>query len=326
MPAQAQSIPAPTKAVAPSSVRTKPTRRSDHEAQPRASLRTLIEGYRPRISGVLVFVGYLLLSWVAFEGWQSRAEQPLTPESGLGYALGIVGGTLMLLLLLYPLRKRLSIMRHLGPIRYWFRTHMLFGVLGPVLILYHSGFRLGSTNANVALFCMLAVAGSGLFGRYFYTRIHHGLYGRRATLEELRRDVETLKAALETRLRSIPEIHARLEAFDARAAAICEQPTWKIWQPVWLGAATWWAYLSLRHYLRGKIFEEAIRTGCSPRQARRLEQHYLRHVGARLASVRKIAELRIYERLFSVWHIVHFPLFLMLVVSGLVHVLAVHIY
>jgi len=52
----------------------------------------------------------------------------------------------------------------------------------------------------------------------------------------------------------------------------------------------------------------------------------LRHVGARLESIRKIAEFHFYERLFSLWHHLHFPLFLMLIVSGIVHVIAVHMY
>ena len=63
-------------------------------------------------------------------GWQSSAERPLTAEQGAGYALGIIGGCLMLLLLLYPLRKHLRLMRNWGPVKYWFRLHMLFGVLG----------------------------------------------------------------------------------------------------------------------------------------------------------------------------------------------------
>ncbi len=62
---------------------------------------------------------------------------------------------------------------------------MMMGIIGPVCILIHCGFSLGATNSNIALFSMLTVAGSGIFGRYFYSKIHHGLYGRKATLAEL---------------------------------------------------------------------------------------------------------------------------------------------
>ena len=123
---------------------------------------------------------------VLYYGWSIRDEGHLTAESGLGYALGIIGGSLMLLLLLYPLRKRVRRMRRWMHVRHWFRMHMIFGILGPVFIMLHSGFKLGSTNGTVALFSMLVVAMSGFVGRYFYTKIHYGLYGRRANFDELK--------------------------------------------------------------------------------------------------------------------------------------------
>src|SRR5262249_23263690 len=47
-------------------------------------------------------------------GWQNSDEGYLTPESGIGYALGIIGGSAMLLLLGYPLRKRLASLKIIG--------------------------------------------------------------------------------------------------------------------------------------------------------------------------------------------------------------------
>ncbi len=47
-----------------------------------------------------------------------------------------------------------------------------------------------------------------------------------------------------------------------------------------------------------------------------------RHIDA----VRRVTELTTYERLFSLWHVLHLPLFFMLLVAGIVHVVAVHVY
>ena len=113
-----------------------------------------------------IFITVLLIS-----GFLGRDESYLSPTDGMGYALGIIGGSLMLLLLFYPLRKSWRVMQNWGPIKYWFQLHMLFGVLGPVLVLFHSNFSLGSTNSNLALFSMLIVAGSGLIGRYLCVKI-----------------------------------------------------------------------------------------------------------------------------------------------------------
>jgi len=44
-------------------------------------------------------------------GWLNRGQDYLTPESGVGYWLGIAGVGLMLMLLLYPLRTRVASLR-----------------------------------------------------------------------------------------------------------------------------------------------------------------------------------------------------------------------
>ena len=62
---------------------------------------------------------------------------------------------------------------------------MVFGVLGPTLILFHSNFSFGSTNSTVASLAMASVVLSGLIGRYLYARVHNGLYGQKAAVREL---------------------------------------------------------------------------------------------------------------------------------------------
>jgi hypothetical protein len=279
-------------------------------SSPRSSL---VEMYRPRARGFLLAMGYLAVLAIIGYGWQHRIEQPLTAETGMGYALGIVGGTLMLLLLLYPLRKHAGFMRHLGPVRFWFRTHMLFGIIGPVCILFHSGFQLGSLNSNIALFCMLLVAGSGLIGRYFDTRIHHGLYGRKATLEELTRHAELLGGSLEDHLADYPKIREQIRTFETVAHRKPAGIFSSFFTFSSLGFRTWLLYLSLWRQIPATL----------PAAQRKA---LLRHIGAQLESVRKVTEFYFYERLFSIWHVLHFPLFLMLVLSGIVHVIAVHMY
>jgi hypothetical protein len=269
-----------------------------------------------------VLASYTLVMFLIYAGWQQRPEWPMTAESGPGYALGIIGGTLMLLLLLYPLRKHSKFMRKLGPTKYWFRTHMLFGVLGPVCILFHSGFQLGSLNSSVALFCMLIVASSGLVGRYFYTKIHHGLYGQKASLQELQEHSHLIGQALIEKLESTPWILDRIQHFEKH---VSDQPTSLIgctWTLFSLGIRTWSLYLLFRLSSDVKKFSlnnEYILN-------RKYKAHLNRHVGAHLASIRKLAEFHFYERLFAIWHVLHFPLFLMLIVSGVVHVIAVHMY
>lgn len=157
---------------------------------------------------------YLSIFVLIFAGWKNKEFSNLTPESGSGYWLGIIGGSLMLLLLLYPLRKKMRILNMLGSIKHWFKIHMLFGVLGPVAILFHANFSLGSTNSNVAFFSMVIVASSGLIGRYFYAKIHHGLYGRKASLKELRESLKESKSNLGSHFALTKEVVEKIKSTE----------------------------------------------------------------------------------------------------------------
>ena len=154
---------------------------------------------------------YLLLTLLILMGYLLRDFGFVTPENGPGYWLGIIGGSLMLALLLYPLRKRLRILHFLGPTKHWFRMHMAFGLIGPLLILYHCNFKLGSINSQVALYCMLLVAGSGIIGRHFYARIHRGLYGKKTSLRELQTDLSASVEKSHGLATLMPNLVARLD-------------------------------------------------------------------------------------------------------------------
>jgi hypothetical protein len=166
----------------------------------------------------IIFVGAAL---VLIIGIQLPVAHYLSPKSGLGYAIGIVGGSLILAQLLYAVRKRVRSLRWLGSVPGWFQTHMMMGIIGPVCILIHCGFSLGATNSNIALFSMLTVAGSGIFGRYFYSKIHHGLYGRKASLSELQERASELQER-STKLLMMPELAKLVEDEEQRILAVAD--------------------------------------------------------------------------------------------------------
>ena len=268
----------------------------------------------------------LALAAALVTGWLYRDEGHLTPEDGLGYWLGIVGAGAMLLLLLYPLRKRMRMLRDLGSVSGWFRLHMVLGLIGPALIVFHSNFKLGSLNSNVALFSMLIVAASGLIGRYLYGRIHLGLYGRRAEIEELLTDVDNLKRAIEGGLPLSGDLSAALEAHAARAAAGRSG-----------AASSFLALLGLRLRSPGQqarivrlaewqIAIEGKRRGWPWRARRKRAREFRGLVRDYFAAVNKAAAFAFYERLFALWHVLHMPLFVLLVLAAIVHVIGVHLY
>jgi hypothetical protein len=263
---------------------------------------------------------------VLYLGWSVRDEGYLTAESGSGYALGIVGGSLMLLLLLYPLRKRVRAMRRWLPVRHWFRIHMLFGILGPVFILLHSGFRLGSTNGSVALVSMLIVAISGLIGKYFYSKIHYGLYGSRANFEELELSSKAGMLRIGLMLEFSPALSRRVQSFHTAAMASSKNVVHSILRILLMGLWTRWAYFSISLRLSHALEQEAQRQGWTRKMRDKQVRIARRHLSGYLSSARKIVELNFYERLFALWHVLHLPLFVMLVITGVGHIVAVHMY
>jgi hypothetical protein len=244
----------------------------------------------------------------------------------VGYWLGIGGASAMLLLLGYPLRKRLTGLNILGSVSGWFRVHMMLGVIGPALILLHANFKLGSLNSNVALLAMLTVASSGLIGRYLYGRIHLGLYGRRAQIAELQADVAALKGAIEGELSMPADFLAALDRHAERAhrrgsGALSSLFTLLRLRLTSFGLKAWLSRVAERH-----IGAEARLIGWSWRVRRRHAKAVRRLLQQYLAAVNKTAAFAFYERLFGLWHVLHLPLFAILLFAAVIHVVAVHLY
>jgi hypothetical protein len=269
---------------------------------------------------VFFLVTVALIGW----GYSFPTEQYLTPQSGVGYALGIVGGSSMLLLLVYPLRKRIRALSFIGTTKRWFQAHMALGVIGPVLVLFHSNFSLGAANSNVALACMLVVSGSGLFGRYFYTRIHHGLHGHKASLAELRDHAEKLRWVT-TAVDFLPDLVSRIEREEQGIVTRCEA-TLVLLRPLVGFAGVLAARRRLHRYVAQQVRSLRGAVGDSRDRRRQLRRTADVYVNDRLAATRRVVEFSAFERLFSLWHALHLPLFLMLLVAGIAHVIAVHVY
>lgn len=267
-----------------------------------------------------------LLVVVLYFGWSFPTARYITPTRGSGYALGIIGGSLMLLLLLYSARKHFEWLKFLGPTPSWFRFHMVLGILGPLCILFHANFHTGATNSNVALFSMLTVAGSGFIGRYFYSHIHHGLYGRKLELGELQAGAAGLRA-LSGSVSFLPDLVERLAAAERRLLACGPRLSLLgFLKPVVVGLATVRARWQLHGYVRRALRASARTSPAVAAQARRLKRAARAYVDRRLAATRRVAEFEGYERLFSLWHALHIPLIFMLIIAAVIHVIAVNVY
>jgi hypothetical protein len=272
---------------------------------------------------VLLYIATLCLAGLAF--WVAL-ERPYTPNSDLGYYMGLAGGLMMLSLLLYPLRKYWGRLRNSGSMKLWFAMHAVFGILGPILILFHTAFELRSFNAAVAFWAMVVVLLSGLAGRFLYVHVYQGLGGRHANLYEMEGLLESQADKTFQALDLAP--HAkdliedfRRQAFSRDSSAINQFKRFVVvsWRRQRVVAQ---AQSQVRKILRihaksqgwtqAKYLAEAQKV-CN------LIEEYLRAVDL-------TARLAFWERFIAWWQLAHVPVVYVLVLSAIAHVVAVHMY
>lgn len=272
-----------------------------------AASASLVEGDAMRrmaawavVTGLVVAAGYVGI------------YEPYHAGSSLGYNLGLVGGILMLLLLPYSLRKRLRSLRQAGTMRGWFLFHIFAGLLGPLLVLFHSTFRIGSFNGGIALASTLLVTASGTIGRFFYRKVHRGLTGNRATQEEFHASLNLQMAELQSRQGRSPVAVEEVHRYLALAANV---PATRLQRAS--------HFLSLAGQRR--IASRRIRRDLTDAVGTR-ETQLLQTIDATLLAAQRTAQFATYERLFALWHVVHIPFLYLLVLTSAVHVVAVHAY
>lgn len=276
-------------------------------------------------NGVLQKVGIFIsrlflptmLVIVFWLGWKVAHGHYYKSGDGLGYNLGLLGGLMMLTLLLYSFRKHIKFMQGLGKLKHWFRIHMILGVLGPTLVLFHTTFRTGSMNATVALYCMLLVAGSGLIGRFIYTRIHKGLYGSRSSLksvhEELIGSVENMKSELN----SFPNIQQWIDKFEFEALEGKRN---------FVEGILFFLSFDIRRMMLLRRCKVNIQSVLASSPEKNSGNDTIKLVNRYLTQIQTVAQFKKFEQIFSAWHILHLPFMYMMVATAIFHVIWVHMY
>jgi hypothetical protein len=279
------------------------------------------------VARALTSVAFLATIAAIVTGFYLKRGEYLVPGEGLGYKLGIAGGVTMLLVLFYPMAKRSTWLGFQKHSILWLRTHMFLGTVGPLLIFYHSNFSMGAINSNIALFSMIVVAISGVIGRFIYTRVHRGM-------SFTKHDLGSLLAVSSRLLADVGQDFGPSSASVAGLMSGFAQnaiPKSQKFLPNLYAAVT----LPVRKtFARHKIMTElhvAVRSAAKS-EGWTLLQKQTKFAAARqdvlefLSCVSKASQLNFWERMFSLWHVLHVPCFFVLLVSGVLHVVAVHLY
>lgn len=139
------------------------------------------------VSGLVVF---LLVLWLGF----TLHADPDFAGSGWGLFFGIAGSVLMLVPLLYLVVKRVKRLKRAVTKKVSMRTllawHIYAGVLGPILVVIHTGHKFESAIGVALTAMVLIVVLSGFVGRYLMSVIGREIRDKKATLEKLRAEYD----------------------------------------------------------------------------------------------------------------------------------------
>ncbi len=272
---------------------------------------------------LLVYLTIVLLTWGA---WRFTQLGLFTAGDDVGYWLGVAGGVMMVLLFSYPLRKRFRFAQNWGKAKWWFLVHMVLGVGGPMLILVHSTFQVRSLNAAAAFYSMIVVALSGVVGRFIYSRVNRGLHGEQSELRDLQARAGLHQNEAHSRLRFAPDVERRLESFGRGEVSARPGFFACLVRVFWLPVKQWWTYRQCVRELRAPMQQLAEQGGWDAASHSKRERLARKLVRQYLNAVVRVAQFTAYERLFSLWHVAHIPFVYLLVISAVVHVIAVHAY
>ncbi|MBI3606755.1 MAG: hypothetical protein HY207_02175 [Nitrospirae bacterium] len=274
-------------------------------------------------SGVLRAVKYLgfALIWGVGPFYVIMFE-PYTSNSPFGMSLGGAGLSLMVIgAVMYSLRKRVAALKKRGKLSGWLSTHIMMCLAGPTLVMYHATFNILAPNSGVAVYSMLIVVGSGLFGKYIHGHILQTLGGERAGLKQLEKQRQLIDLEVAGKNGVSQRLLDKIQQFFALRMAGKN-----------VGVVRSFYLLLKLDVLERRILRLAAdefnadllaRRHLAPRERAMLEVEGIQGIAIKTGFEKRIALMEATERAFRFWHHLHLPLLVVLVITVLFHLVAV---
>jgi hypothetical protein len=157
--------------------------------------------------------------------FSARPESPLhaalDSAKPIGHGLGVVGTIMMVVMMLYSLRKRMRFLQGVGTLRQWLSLHIFLGLMGPLLVTFHTGFKIGGI-VSIAYWSMIITMLSGIFGRYIYNQLPRDKAGDQLSPQDLAQEEEHLAAQIEGILAGDPALIEQIQQAAPRTTALAD--------------------------------------------------------------------------------------------------------
>lgn len=288
-------------------------------------------GHRIRVI-LAMLTSFLLLTSIAIYGANyytlpldqrpySDKHELLKPSGSIGLKLGILGTCLFFLIFLYALRKAIPWLGRIGIARHWMDFHVIAGVSAPIVIAFHASFKFQGI-AGVAFWIMVAVAISGVVGRYLYSQIPRSLTAAELSLAELQSaEHELADALVSQKVYSTHQMHRALQVPSkdhirriGPLLAVGEMLAFDVGRPFQVAALRRSA-CSFGVNLRtlGGLFS----TGNSE------VEDVVRLVRQKASLSKRVVFLDQTQRVFHLWHVIHRPFSYAFAILAILHIVVV---
>jgi len=233
----------------------------------------------------------------------------LKPTGFEGHGYGIVGTALIIGgVAIYSARKRVRFLRDVGKLKHFLEFHIFLCLLGPILVTYHTTFKIGGLVA-VSYWCMVAVVASGIIGRYLYVQIPKGIQGNELSTDELTqrgaRIFELLRRTYGVDLDVIKE----LDHIAVPPKKPSEMSLWDV--------ASFVVVNDLTRRMRIRALVGGLRRkGVDPRMLRAIRAL----ANQRTVLIRRVAFLEQLRQVFHYWHVIHLPFSIVMFAILFLHV------
>lgn len=268
---------------------------------------------------ILYIISFIVYFYYAFDGFNYYKtpynERPhhedyrnLRPAGFRSHAFGIIGSAMMLFMLAYSLRKRIRIFRRLGRLNHWLDVHIYFGVMGPLLVILHTSFKVQGL-VSVSFWSMIAVALSGVFGRYLYLQIPRNLKGDELSFKEIENQEADLNLVLRQEFNFTDDNLSKIESLVS--SSINET---KGLFSIFFRILKDDIFRPFRHYKVKKIFAKQFNIPS-------LHVSQLIKIAERKSLLhRKLVLLNQVQKLFHYWHVFHKPFAIIMYIIMFIHI------
>jgi len=196
-------------------------------------------------------------------------------------------------------------MARLGLLKYWLEFHIFLCTLGPVLILFHTSFKFGGLVA-ISFWSMVAVFLSGIIGRFIYIQIPRSIEGRELSLSEVR----DMKG-------NIGSVLSGSYNLDAESYNVIVESTKK---KIEIHQKNFFMGF-FRQRRDDRTTLKRVRSVIKSNHLNRKESKKIIHLVKHEISLnRRIDRLLTMQKLFTYWHVAHFPFAIVMMIIMAIHV------